>query len=183
MSPDIYLSDGPVAIRPYRFDDAPPMFEAARESIADIYPWMHWCHPDYTLDECIAWVANRPTAWESGNVYNFAIVSSQDDTILGGGGLSEINYHHRLANLFYWVRSSRARQGVASTATRLIARFGFTEVRLNRIEIVAATTNHPSIRAAEKAGATREGLLRNRILLHGQPQDAFMFSLIPQDLG
>jgi RimJ/RimL family protein N-acetyltransferase len=44
-----------------------------------------------------------------------------------------------------------------------------------------ATANAASQRVAEKLGATREGVLRNRILIHDQVHDAVMFSLIPSD--
>jgi hypothetical protein len=32
-------------------------------------------------------------------------------------------------------------------------------------------------------GAVREGLLRNRLLLRGQPRDAHLFSLVPGGLA
>jgi len=35
---------------------------------------------------------------------------------------------------------------------------------------------------AEKAGATREGILRNRLVVRDKVYDAVMFSLIPGDL-
>jgi len=39
------------------------------------------------------------------------------------------------------------------------------------------------LRAAESAGAVREGVLRNRLTVHDTPGDAVMFSLIPADFG
>jgi ribosomal-protein-serine acetyltransferase len=92
------------------------------------------------------------------------------------------NHGHRYANLFYWVRSSRLRQGVASAAVRLLARYAFETVGLQRVEIVVAVGNAASARVAEKVGAVREGILRNRIFLHGSSYDAFSYSLIPGDL-
>jgi hypothetical protein len=35
---------------------------------------------------------------------------------------------------------------------------------------------------AEEAGAGREGVLRNRLILGGQVHDAVMHSLVPEDL-
>src|SRR3990172_4536404 len=106
-----------------------------------------------------------------------------DGSYLGGCGLNGIG-EYKFANLGYWVRTSRTKQGVATAATLLLARFGFDELKLNRIEIVVATGNYASQRVAEKAGATREGVLRNRLILKGKPVvDAVMFSLIPKDLS
>ena len=65
---------------------------------------------------------------------------------------------------------------------RLLTRFGFEELSLTRIEIVVVEANTPSLRVAEKAGATREGVLRNGLVLRDRALDAVMFSLIPGDL-
>jgi len=63
-----------------------------------------------------------------------------------------------------------------------VARLGFAQLGLQRIEIIAAVDNLASQRVAEKAGAVREGLARKRLLVRGEPQDAFVFSLLPEDL-
>jgi len=67
---------------------------------------------------------------------------------------------------------------LATPATRLVAAWGFANTKLNRLEILASVRNLASIRVAEKAGGVREGVLRSRLLLHGQPHDAVIFSII-----
>jgi len=97
--------------------------------------------------------------------------------------LNNINPENRKrVNLGYWVRTDRTGQGVAVAATRLLAKWGFGVLKLNRIEIVVAVDNARSLRVAEKAGAKKEGVLRNRLDLHGRPHDAVMFSLIPGEV-
>jgi RimJ/RimL family protein N-acetyltransferase len=71
---------------------------------------------------------------------------------------------------------------VASKASRLGARFGFEELGLHRLEILAAISNVASQRVAEKIGAVREGILRKRLLIRGESHDAVMFSLVEEDL-
>lgn len=73
-------------------------------------------------------------------------------------------------------------QGIAPAATRLLAKWGFEAVKLIRIEIVVNTANQRSLRAAEKAGAKREGVLRNRLYLQDKAHDAVMHSLIPGEV-
>ena len=53
-------SDGVVRIRPYRADDVDRLYEAVRESMDDLMPWLPWCHHGYTRDESAEWVASRP---------------------------------------------------------------------------------------------------------------------------
>ena len=62
-----------------------------------------------------------------------------------------------------------------------MARFGFEELNLNRIQIIVATGNIPSQGLATKIGASREGRLRKRLIVREHVYDAIMFSLIPED--
>jgi ribosomal-protein-serine acetyltransferase len=159
------------------------MYEAVRESIKEVSSWMPWCHPAYSVEEASAYVLSREGAWKNDAEYGFGVFDVTTRGYLGGVGLNFVNRIHQCANLGYWVRTSYARRGVASSAARLAARFGFEELGLQRIEILAAVENHPSQRAAEKAGAVREGVLRKRLLVNGQPQDAVLYSFIAEDLS
>ena len=102
-----------IAIRPYGLRDVTALFEAARESVEMVYPWLPWCHPGYTLDEAKAWVEQQVRAFESREQFEFVIVSAEG-AFLGGCGLNQIDRINRRANLGYWVRSSAAGRGVAT---------------------------------------------------------------------
>ena len=171
-----------IALRPYRAEDVLLLYEAASESIADIYPWMPWCHPGYTIEDSRSWIESRLDAWGKPD-YDFVIVERTTARFLGAVGLNQINRVHDFANLGYWVRSSDAGRGIAVLAVRLCARFGFNELQLHRLEIVVDIDNRRSQRVAEKAGAIREGLARHRCKAGDTWRDAFMFSLLPIDLG
>jgi ribosomal-protein-serine acetyltransferase len=176
-------SNGPVTIRPYRSDDTGALFEAVRESVDQISRWLDWCHADYSRGDSETWVSSREAAWRAGEDYSFVIVDSATQAFLGGCGLNEIHHAHGFANLGYWVRSTWTGRGVATAAAGLVARFGFQQRGLKRIEIVAAVENTASQRVAEKVGARREGVLRCRLMIHGRVHDAVLYSLIPADLG
>lgn len=172
----------PIALRPYQADDMLPLYEAASESITEIYPWMPWCHPGYTIEDSRRWVESRLGAWGQPD-YDFVIVEQATGRFLGAVGINQINRVHDFANVGYWVRSSAAGRGVAVLAVRLCARFGFAELMLHRLEIVVDVDNRRSQRVAEKVGATREGLARQRCKYGHVWHDAYMFSLLPTDLG
>ena len=158
-------------------DDAAQLFEAATESIDTVYRWLPWCRPGYTLDEARAWVAEQTAAFEEGKEYEFVIVSPSG-RFAGGCGIDLIDRTNRRANLGSWVRSSEAGRGAATDAARLAASWAFETLKLIRIEILAAAGNVQSQRVAEKAGAIREGTLRQRLLLHGVAHDAAIFSIV-----
>jgi ribosomal-protein-serine acetyltransferase len=176
------LSDGHVIVRPYRKEDSGALYEAVRESIAEVAPWLAWCHQDYSIEESREFICSRRNAAQGDEWYSFATFEKGSGRLLGGVGLNFINRVHQMGNLGYWVRTSATGRGIATAGMRLVARFGFEQLGLHRIEIIAAVNNIASQRVAEKAGAVREGLLRKRLLIRGESQDAVLFSLVPGDL-
>ena len=175
------LSEGRLLIRTYREADAGALYDAVKESISEVSPWLPWCHQNYSIKETREFIGSRALASQGDEWYSFGIFEKDGGRFLGGVGINFINRVHLMANLGYWVRTSAAGRGVATTATRLAARFGFEQLGLHRIEIVAAVDNIPSQRVAEKAGARREGVLRQRLLIRGESLDAVLFSLVPED--
>ena len=177
------LSNDVVRIRRYCAEDIPLLFEAARESVNEMFAWMPWCHQHYALEESAAFILSREAAWNQKIEFDFAILDAQTNRFLGGVGLNQFNHDHNFANLGYWVRSGSTGRGIATEAALLAAHLGFEDSGLHRIEIVAAVGNVASQKVAGKAKAKREGVLRNRLVLHNRPHDAVMYSLVVADMN
>ncbi len=182
MRRDTELVGKTVRLRPYCIDDLSNVFEASVESFREVGKFLSWCHPGYTIEESAAWIKSCGESWETGTACEFAIFDSVHGGYLGGCGLNHINHTDKFTNLGYWVRTSATGRGIASESALLVASFAFTELKLYRVEIVAALENLMSQRVAEKTGAKQEGILRNRIMIGGGSRDAVLFSLIPSDL-
>lgn len=175
------LTDGIVTLYRYRIEDAADLHAAARESVGTVYPWLPWCHPDYKVEEAQSWIAMQVKTWDERASFEFCIRTAAGDHV-GGGGINSLNKDHPFANLGYWVRTSQQGKGYATRAARLLAQFGLRDIGLLRVEIHAAVGNLASLRVIEKLGAHREGILRNRLVIHGATHDAVGHSLIPTDL-
>ena len=178
-----HFSSGTITIRPHQINDAEPCYEAVRESIDELMPWMFWCHNNISLHEIREWIESRPQEWEDGKGYHFAIIDSDQGTFIGNGGIDNIDVRNKVAELGYWVRTSQTNHGIATSASKLIINFAFNSLKLNRIEIVIATGNKISQRVAEKLDAKKEGLLRQRLTVRDTVYDAYLFSLILDDLA
>ena len=176
------LVDGKILVRPLVADDAAAMHGAVRSSLAAVGRWLSWCHPGYCLADAQQWIAICQTNWATDEDTEFGIFDAHTGEFLGGVGINQLNHVNNFANLGYWVRSSCACQGVATTAARLVGEFGFEQRRLSRLEIVALVENMPSRRVAEKLGARFEGIARQRVIHAGEPGDAAIYGLVPGDL-
>ena len=165
-------------LRPLVADDAPAMAAAVRESLGSLGKWMPWAHPAYGETDARDWIAFCTAAWADGSAHEFGIFGPGGG-LLGAAGLNQFNRPNQFCNLGYWVRETAQRRGVALAAIDALTRYAFEQVGLTRIEIVVAERNQASLAVARKAGATLEGLARNRLVLHGRPVAAHMLALVP----
>lgn len=177
------LSDGTILLRAHRLEDCDAMYAAVTESISELSPWLPWCHAGYSRDETAGFIRLAGEAWEDSSHYPFAIFGATDGAFLGGIAINHIAKPNRLANVGYWVRTSRTRQGIASAAVRLVSQYAFGTLGLTRLEIACIPTNTASRRVAEKVGAKFESIARNRLVMHGVACAAALYSLLPEDIG
>lgn len=186
-----------VVLQKYTLEDLHQLFEAIRVSIDRVYPWLPWCHPNYTIAETEEWLQTRPQRWNEGKEFGFSIrdrysggganreaylKGNRQGGIVGGCGIG-IGSLPWSGNLGYWLKTGATGKGYATEATKLLAQFGIQELQLKRIEIVASVENFPSQKVAERSGAFKEGVSRNRLLIHDKFHDAIVYSFIPQDFN
>lgn len=181
MPSSVELIDDDILLRPFRFEDTTQLYQAVRESLKELSPWMSWANEAYTVATAREYITITRARWEERTLFAFAI--TREDEIVGSCTLSSIHAVYQYCNLGYWVRSSRHGEGIAGRAAKLAARFAFEKVGLVRVEIVIAVGNQRSMRVAEKIGAHYEGLLLNRMVVGKSVYDAHMYSLIPSDFG
>ena len=170
-------------LRPLWLTSAAEIYEAAIASRREVGQWLEWCHADYQISETRDFLATLPEAWARREAFGFSILDAATNRLLGSVGLNSFHDAHPFCNLGYWMRTDATGRGAASRAARCVAGWALRELGLRRVEIVAATGNIASQRVAEKAGAYREGVLRQRLTIKGAPTDAVMFSLVAEDFA
>lgn len=175
------LGDGFCRLRQSRLDDAGPMFDAIRASLPELCRFSWWCRPDYAREEAETFLASCGESWLRDREYFFVIEDPATGLFLGGCSINQIDRLNLRANVGYWVRSSHHHRGIAAAATRFLADFGFADLGLERLEIIAETENLPSRRVAEKAGFIQEGLLRHRLRRQDRQFDALIFARVRDD--
>jgi ribosomal-protein-serine acetyltransferase len=179
---DLALVGPSLVLRPPGAADVESFWQAVTESVSELSQWMAWCHEDYSREEARAWLETCAGAWDRAEAFDFLTTDRSTGAVLGACALNHLDHGNRRANLGYWVRTGATGRGVATEAAALAVHYGLGDLGLGRVEIVAAVGNRASQRVAEKLGATREGVLRNRFWLRGAYVDAVLFSLLPADL-
>ncbi len=154
-----------------------------RESRAFLEPW----EPSWAPDELekSAWryrLRRYREDFARGAAIALFIFETKSGKLLGGVTLGNIRYGvARSGHIGYWIGEKYAGNGFMVDALDLLARHAFDTMRLHRIEAACIPSNLRSVRVLEKAGFTREGLLRSYLKIDGDWQDHYLYALIADD--
>ena len=167
-------------LRKYTLEDAKARHEAILESTEHLLPWIPYAK-NCTYEDCYRFTQSAEEAWESGKDYCF-VIEDQKHQFVGEAKLMDVSkdYYQNKAMIAGWVRKSRAHQGATTYAWQALAKFGFEELGLQRIELMIMPGNEKSIATVKKIGAIEEGYLRNQWIFNGVTQDVLLFSLTPE---
>ena len=178
--PDPPLDDGVVALRRLDWADAPTIVAACSDP--EIPRWTELPSP-YTDRDAHEYLVRIEPDRRAGRALGFGIAGFGDDAILGSCGLTRFDWTERKTEIGYWVAREARGQAVATRATRLLSRWALESLGMERVELLAQPENMASRRVAEKAGFTREGLLRHYRRRGDDRIDFVMFSLLREDFG
>ncbi len=179
--PNPPLSDGVIAVRPFRADDAPAITAACQDP--EIPRWIPIIPVPYTEADARGFILLTLQAWYDGTGYEFAIVDAATDRYVGSIGL-HVGPNPRRHAIGYLVSPEARRRGYAVRALRLVTRWGFESLSIERLALWTLPGNIASQAVAEKAGFRFEGLARNwETDRDDLPIDAVMYSMTPDDLA
>jgi RimJ/RimL family protein N-acetyltransferase len=166
------LVEGPTALRPWRDTDVEALVVACQD--LEIVRWTRVPTP-YGEADARAYLFARYDAVYAGLSAPFAIVAADSGELLGSISLMRFAWEHLRAEVGYWLAATARGQGHATRAVRLICDWGFAELGLERIDLLAATGNLPSQLVAERAGFQREAVLRSYMAGTFERQDMVAF--------
>jgi RimJ/RimL family protein N-acetyltransferase len=124
------------------------------------------------------YVAGLPRLLESGVMLPLVIEDAETGRMLGGAVLHDFNWELGQIEIGYWLFEHARGRGVATRAARFAADYGFS-LGADRIEARVFVENTASERVLERAGFTREGVIRSLPRRWGGRSDMTLFSLLP----
>jgi len=98
---------------------------------------------------------------------------------IGGVGFDQIEWVNRNAEFGIFIgEKSLWNQGYGTETTRLMLKHGFETLNLNRISLRVYETNPRAIRAYEKVGFIKEGVLRQVLYRDGRYTNVCLMSVL-----
>jgi RimJ/RimL family protein N-acetyltransferase len=134
--------------------------------------------PAFGREELAASIRDLPLLADSGRLLALAAADAETGEIIGGGTIHHLDSERRIVEIGYFVLPAARRRGFATTIARMLAEHAFS-LGIERVAAYVNVGNVVSERVLERAGFTREGVVRSMPKPDGRRVDKTLFSLLP----
>lgn len=152
------------------------LIDQSRDSLRN---WLPWVDATKTIHDSKDFINAGLRQFSNNNGFQAGIWYQGE--LAGVIGLHHIDWSNRATSIGYWLGRKFEGKGLMTKACRAVVDYCFTELKLHRIEIRAATENHKSLAIPERLGFQKEGCLRSSEWLSDKYVDHYVFSLIQHD--
>ncbi|MGE7916079.1 GNAT family N-acetyltransferase [Lysinibacillus xylanilyticus] len=109
----------------------------------------------------------------------FAIIEKK--MLIGAGEINIRDFTNREGEIGYIVNPEYWGMGYATEVSKLLIEFGFETLNLHRIFATCDPRNVGSSKVLEKIGMTKEGRIREDLLLKDGWRDSLLYSILEQE--
>jgi ribosomal-protein-alanine N-acetyltransferase len=173
------LETGRLILRPIEVSDAPAIFPLIND--ADVARYLLSVPHPYPEAELVPWIRKARESMARRERWELTIVLRETDLPIGVCSLADISWEHANAELGYWLGKKHWGRGYMTEAVRRLARFGFDDLRMERIHARVLSPNTRSIKVIENSGLKLEYLARHEVLRNGEFLDMLHYGLIREE--
>lgn len=180
--PRPHLTSDRLVLQRFTRRDASTLDAAIRESLADLNQWLPWARLDYTTSDTTSFIRESIQAWKEERAWDYSIRMLDDPKRhLGNISFWTVSKLGKIAEIGYWVRSTETGRGICTEAVDLLLEEAFNSLGYHKVVLRIAVGNDASDRVAEKLGFTREGVLREELLIRGNWVDHSLWSILDRE--
>jgi RimJ/RimL family protein N-acetyltransferase len=163
-----------VVLRRLRARDAAPFAAAFRED--PTLGEQIGADEDPTENGVRRFIARQPGLRARGEFLGLAVTDVTKRPFLGHVMLHTFHWHHRRAEVGYWLVPQARGRGIGRTAVSLLVDWAFQTLELDRIEITTTPSNEAARALAESLGFTAEGVMVARNFERGKRVDVLLLA-------
>jgi [ribosomal protein S5]-alanine N-acetyltransferase len=172
-----------IYLRPAQAGDY-SVWSSLRENSRDfLTPWEPtWPADDLTRSAFRRRIRRQDEEIARDESFAFLIFQEGSHLLLGGITIGGIRRGvAQTASLGYWMGAPHAGRGIMTRAVAAAAAFGFSTLRLHRLEAACIPSNIASATLLERNGFQREGFARAYLCINGAWRDHYLFGLLEGD--
>ena len=177
MSPEFQIVTQSFILRLIKIDESVQLANCINQS-PSLYPWIDWCHSNFSQQEAEAFVKATRLSWIKGDAYGFGVFSRDNSTLLGMVAINEIYHTFNMASIGYWIADKYQNNGFGINSVKALLEFCFSELSLTRVEVVCDPENSASQKLIVACGGIFETFARNRFIHNGKAKTGAVYSII-----
>ena len=163
-----------------------PLQESDSGALMEIYSdpkvMRYWSTtPWESIEQAHEMIAREVKGMAAGEQLTLGLERTHDGALIGTCTLFAISAQCRRAEVGYAMAQHAWGKAFMDEALRALLNYGFTELKLNRIEADIDPRNEASKKTLERLGFSREGYLRERWIVGDEISDTALYGLLHRD--
>lgn len=177
----VTLEGSVIRLEPIRRESVPLLWEAAKESLEDVFRWYPWSMR--TIQDFTRYVDRILAEQEAGLSVGFVTVVRNSGEVVGSTRFMNIDAPNRHVEIgSTWIVPAWQRTAVNTEAKYLMFRHAFEHWRCLRVELKTDALNQQSRAAILRLGAKEEGTFRKHVITPtGRVRDSVYFSILDSE--
>ena len=165
-------------LRPLTLDDSDRIEELAGEyDVAK--STINIPHP-YPKGSACQFIESIQSAEQNNKIVMLVIVNKESQLLIGLINLN-LSIQYRRGELAYWIGKPYWGNGYGTEAAKALLKYGFNQLKLNKIFAASFTSNTGSWKVMEKIGLKYEGTLKQHVSRFGQFYDLTYYGLLKDE--
>jgi ribosomal-protein-serine acetyltransferase len=174
------LGDG-VVLKLLRRRHARALYQLTDRNRDRLRPWLPWVDKVRGLAGTLNFIEQGLGQANSGAGFQSGIWV--DGELAGVVGTHRIDWENRSSGLGYWIDGVHEGHGLMTLSVAAVLDYLFGTLRLNRVEIRAATLNQRSRAVPERLGFRLEGVMRQEHRVGDVWQDLAVYGILHSEWG
>lgn len=165
-------------LRSLEVEDKEAFYKWSRQREVTLYSLSSYAYPQSKSD-----IERWLSSINSNNTQiSFGICHKESGELIGYAGLSGISNLNRSGEYFILIGERRYwGKGVGTSVTKVVTNYAFRTLGLHRVQLTASVLNPGAIKAYEKAGYQREGIMRQSGFRNGEFVDKVLMSVLSSE--
>ncbi|MGP3961552.1 GNAT family N-acetyltransferase [Nonomuraea sp. 3N208] len=176
FDPDVSIETARLTLRPFGPQDAARIRSIVESGVQFLPPGA----PSH-VSGVAQWLAHGVHELRTSGQGVHLAMTDVDGVVVGAISLFKTSWSAGTTEVGYGVHPLYRGRGLATEAVRGLVEWVFAATELRRIDLTANLDNAASLRVAQKAGFTWEGVLRAAVMEDDGPHDLVVFGLLRGD--
>ncbi len=168
-----------IELRPFIEENATEIFAAVKANYKHLQPFLHWVTEDYSLESADEFINRTQKAFAENTSQTFGIFYREK--VVGAIGFVNFNWGSKRTEIGYWIAQDHEGKGIVTKSCKVLIKYAFDELKMNRIEIRCATENIKSRAIPERLKFTLEGVLRQSQWRHTRFYDMAIYGMLAEE--